>query len=331
MRAILAALATAALATAATTPPKTIAVTGATGKLGRFVVQDLVKRGYGARILLRHEITPEIEPSSDPDAPKAAVAAWLAAMPGVECVKGDINDEDSLKELLVGCSAVLAVHGARRTRKISDLWKDPSDEPAHAKQVNFEGIRNLIAAAEASDACKRIVRITGNGEDPWGIFSILINGLGCMAKAWNYEGENLLRSSSLDYTIVRPGVMKEAPLAPRSLGIADDGGSMKITPVPHSAIANLCVDCLDFPNTARTTMAAMTVEEGKGADNWNELLPTVQADQRAFPDDLLVQHQNAVKFGGAGIIAILGAGAFAFLSLVAAGVKATMVAVAAML
>lgn len=44
----------------------------------------------------------------------------------------------------------------------------------------------------------------GKGEDPWSVFSILINGLGSMAKAWNYEGEQLLRScKDVDYTIVR--------------------------------------------------------------------------------------------------------------------------------
>jgi len=37
------------------------------------------------------------------------------------------------------------------------------------------------------------VRITGS-EKPWNIFSIIINGLGGMAKAWNYEGERLLRA-----------------------------------------------------------------------------------------------------------------------------------------
>ena len=54
------------------------------------------------------------------------------------------------------------------------------------------------------------MRVTGKGETPWSFFSILINLLGSHAKAWNYEGEQLLRASSLDYTIVRPGVMGTA-------------------------------------------------------------------------------------------------------------------------
>ena len=40
-----------------------------------------------------------------------------------------------------------------------------------------------------------------------------VNGLGSMAKAWNYEGERLLRaaaqSDGLEYTIIRPGVRSD--------------------------------------------------------------------------------------------------------------------------
>ena len=62
----------------------------------------------------------------------------------------------------------------------------------HSKQVNYAGVANLIDAARASDSCKRIVRITGKGETPWSIPSILINGLGSMAKA--YSGNFVVRT-----------------------------------------------------------------------------------------------------------------------------------------
>ena len=50
-----------------------------------------------------------------------------------------------------------------------------------------------------------LVRAQGKGETPWSAPSILINGLGSMAKAYNYEGENQLRASKQDveYTIIR--------------------------------------------------------------------------------------------------------------------------------
>ena len=290
-----------------------VAVTGATGKVGRLAVQRLVANGNQARILLRHEV-PSGGPPSDlaapppEDADSATVAKYLCNLRGVEAVPGDINDKPSLDTLLTGCSAVLAVHGARRSRRLSDFWKDATLDPSHAKNVNFEGIKNLIAAAQASRTCKRIVRITGKGEDPWSLFSVLINGLGGMAKAWNNEGERLLRAASdIQYTIIRPGVMR-GELTPSALALADDGGDLKVSSIPHSSIADLCVASLDYPNAARATLTAMqTAEPGAGASDWPTLLQGVQADRREFRSDLLQAHFFAVRVGGTALALALGA------------------------
>ena len=61
----------------------TILVTGATGRVGRHLVQQLVSRGAAVRVLVR-------------DPAKAAVPA------GVEIVKGDLLDIDSLRSAFAG-------------------------------------------------------------------------------------------------------------------------------------------------------------------------------------------------------------------------------------
>ena len=307
------------LSLAVAAAPK-IAVTGSTGRLGRLGVQKLVNKGFAVRALLRHELSPEVAPSGDKNAEPAAVAAWLASMPGVELVRGDVTDPASCAELLKGCSACLALHGARRTRKLSDLWSDPTDtDPTHSKQVNYVGVANLIEAAKLSGTCQRIVRITGKGETPWSVPSILINGLGSMAKAWNYEGEQLLRAAKADveYTIIRPGVMGQTDeVEPSSLALADDGGDLKVAPIAHSAVAELCVDCLESPNAACATLTAMTVPSGTGASAWKPLLAdSVAPDRRAFRTDLMEEHRKAVRAGAVGGVALAAvlAGAAAFL------------------
>ncbi len=159
----------------------TVGVIGTTGRLGRATIQQLVAQGYAVRALLRHELVAGSGSRSNDAA--VETAAQLAALPGVTMVRGDVTDRASLDELLRGCSVCLAVHGARRTRKISDLWSDPTTDITHSKQVNYMGVRNIISAALASGTCRRIVRITGKGESPWSLFSILLNTMGCMAKA----------------------------------------------------------------------------------------------------------------------------------------------------
>ena len=282
-----------ALSLALVAPGGKIAIVGATGNVGQNAVKQLVAKGYKARILLRKE----------------GSAEELTSLPGVEAIEGDVTDQAACNKLVAGCTAILALHGARRTRQLSDFWRNPENDANHAKQINCGGVANLISAARASGTCKRIVRLTGKGETPWSIFSILINGMGSMAKAWNYEGERLLRATDdLEYTIIRPGVMRgdeETDLPASSLALADDGGDLKVTAIPHATIARLAIDSLGYENAGRCTLTAMQSEEpGTGADSWAPLLEGVKADRRTFPgDELLKEHFLAVRVGGAGIVA----------------------------
>eukprot|EP00439_Symbiodinium_sp_Y106_P039416 s4399_g4.t2 len=275
-----------------------VAVTGATGKLGRHAVQQLVEQGHSVRCLCRSAPT---TPSKGEDATAGEVAAWLATLPGVEVLQGQVTEKGKVFELLQGCSACLALHGAKRYTKPVDLlpWVDESTDANHGKQVeaarlpqppppppppaaallmpgiaptlltfvNCEAVGYLLDAAVAN-GCKRLVRVTGKGEDPWSPFSILINGLGSMAKAWNQEGERRLRGQSqVDYTIIRPGYMGkvDATLDDEvSLALADDGGDLKVSAIPHRCVAELCVRCLAYPNAACATLVAMT-QPGDGA------------------------------------------------------------------
>jgi uncharacterized protein YbjT (DUF2867 family) len=83
----------------------TILVTGATGRVGRHVIQQLVKRGAGVRVLSR-------------DPAKAEFPA------GVEVVKGDLLDISSLRAAFSGVSTLFllnAVTGDEFTQAIITL------------------------------------------------------------------------------------------------------------------------------------------------------------------------------------------------------------------
>ena len=116
------------------------------------------------------------------------------------------------------------------------------------------------------------------GENPTGKISILINLLGSFAKAWNYEGEELLRGqTNIGYTIIRPGIMKEKiderkkkeddPVEPRYLELMDDGGNeLKVSAVEYNEIGELITELIVLENNEnklnnrRVTLAAMNVE-----------------------------------------------------------------------
>jgi len=285
------------------TKSKKVAVIGATGRLGRQAVLQLASRNVPVKCLVRrYPIDPSAYPSIDKGASSDQVVAYLSSLPGVEFVKGDVTDASSIASLVDGCDAVLALHGARAAGFKSLVPAlNPEDDPTHAKQINYVGVRHVIDAAKKSGTCRRIVRVTGKGENPWSVISILINMLGSMAKAWNYEGEQLLRQcGDIDYTIVRPGVMGKDDIPKgKVLALVDDGRDLPVSAVTYEQIASLCVDCLDYPNAARSTLTAMNVEPGRGEETYRPLLEKVKADSRTFPESLLDEHKKAARTGAA--------------------------------
>ena len=96
--------------------PKTVAVCGATGQQGGATVDALLTNGSGVTIKAL---------TRDPTAPKAAA---LAAK-GVEPVKAEFDDVESLKAAFEGCDAVFAV---------TDFWAacglDPFKELQQGKK-----------------------------------------------------------------------------------------------------------------------------------------------------------------------------------------------------
>jgi len=283
-----------------------VAVVGATGRLGREAVQKLLDQGTSCHLLIRKLPSPETVKVSTLEECQSTeqVAMYFQSNPLVTLHEGDVGNLSAMKGLVQECSACLALWGATRRSKISDLWTSSveDDDPSHAKQVNYQGVCNLIQACEESPNCKRIVRITGKGEDPTSFFSVLINLLGSFAKAWNYQGEQALRASTLNYTIIRPGIMGSSDGTVASLLLADDGGDLPVAKISYQDVASLCIESLEYENTARCTLTAMTDPSSKSGDDssppvttWAPLLATVKADRRSFPSDMLDQHYAAVR------------------------------------
>ena len=108
-----------------------VAVTGATGFVGSYLVPHLVAQGWKVRAYARSE----------------KKAAGLAG-PGVEVVRGDLSDSTALARLVSGCDAV--VHLAA----VAD-----SSDPKLNHEVNVVGSRNLVAACR-QEAVLRILNVS---------------------------------------------------------------------------------------------------------------------------------------------------------------------------
>ncbi|HTV00138.1 MAG TPA: SDR family oxidoreductase [Luteitalea sp.] len=146
-----------------------VLVVGATGSVGRLVVEEAAARGHAVRALVR-------------DARKAA-----RVLRDVDVVEGDLTRPDTLTAAVEQVDAIVFTHGSDGAGKIG------------AEQVDYGGVRNVLAALAGRQV--RIALMTSIGvTNRDGAYNRQTE-----AHDWKRRSERLVRSSGLPYTIVRPG------------------------------------------------------------------------------------------------------------------------------
>lgn len=156
----------------------TVAVTGATGFVGRHVVRELLQRGMNVRALVRSR-----EKARD----------VLPRDPRLELVVGDALDSAAAAELMKtdggrgGVDAVVHLIGIIREARGGVTFE----------RMHVGTTRTLLAAAQAAGV-RRWVQMSALG----------VREDGCCAyQRTKWEAEQLVRRSGLDWTIFRPGMI----------------------------------------------------------------------------------------------------------------------------
>lgn len=109
-----------------------IAITGATGFIGRLVTQRLVSSGWQVRALVR--------PTSLGKRPHTHQVEWIT---------GNMADADSLERLTAGAEAIIHCAGAVRGSTAADF-----------DHVNVDGVARLVKIATAQDPQPRFLLIS---------------------------------------------------------------------------------------------------------------------------------------------------------------------------
>lgn len=165
-----------------TIPPpshKTVAVTGCSGFVGRYVVRELLSRGHHVRGLIR-------------DPGKARTVFGRQPPAGFSTVVGDICDARALDALVRGCDAAVHLVGI-----IREVRGEDNDRPQIFQRMHVQATRAIV------DACQR------NGVKRYAHMSALTvgpEGRSAYQKT-KWEAEQIVRRSELDWTIFRPGLI----------------------------------------------------------------------------------------------------------------------------
>ncbi|MCH8541865.1 MAG: SDR family oxidoreductase [Opitutales bacterium] len=188
-----------------------IAILGGHGKIARHLQTLFVEDGHQVRSLIRQ---PEQE---------AAIKAL-----GTEPVVFDVEKDEDLAGALGEAEAVVFAAGA-----------GPGSGAARKWTVDRDGALKLIEAAKAKQIKRYLMISAMKVEEPRGneVFQIYLQ-----AKA---EADAALRTSGLDFTIIRPG------------GLLDDPGTGKVAiapslpagKIPREDVAEVVRQCLTDPST----------------------------------------------------------------------------------
>ena len=148
-----------------------VAVTGATGYVGRYVVEQLLRREHEVRALVR-----------DP-----AQAGWLKDRGGVTLVEGNLENPASLQQLVAGAQAVVHLVGI-----IVEVGRQTFE------RVHVQGTRALLEAARAAGVSK-FVHMSALGARA--------DKEATPYHRTKAAAEELVRSSGLPHVILRPSLI----------------------------------------------------------------------------------------------------------------------------
>ena len=147
----------------------TVLVTGATGFLGRHVVQQLLETNHEVRVMVR---TPGSESALH--------------TPPTDVCYGNVTDPDALAEACRGISEVIHLVAVIR------------GGPRQFEAINRQGTANVVAAAREAGSVRRFVHLSAVG-------AANVPRLRYLHSKW--QGEQEVVNGGLPYTIIRPSLI----------------------------------------------------------------------------------------------------------------------------
>ena len=191
---------------------RTIAISGASGKTGFRVAEEVLAAGDQARLLLR---------------PESQIPASLK---GCEQHRLSLMDANALDNSLRGADALVVATGAR-----------PSMDLTGPMKVDAWGVERQIESCKRVGV-NRVVLVSslcaGRWKHPLNLFGLIL--------VWKRVGERNLENSGLDWTVIRPGGLNEREEDLEGEGVLWTGADQQESDsIPRRLVARCCLEALN--------------------------------------------------------------------------------------
>lgn len=222
-----------------------ILVVGARGGIGQQLVGKLLAQKQDVRGLVRD---------------LASAQNMFGAQDCLQLVEGDVRDPATLQGTFNGARAVICAIGA----------KAPAGENSPEK-IDYEGVRNVILAAKDAGIARFILISSISVTHP----ENELNNFGRVLD-WKLKGENVLRESGLNYTIVRPDWLSDESGGKSGIRIGQ-GDTLSGGQISRSDVAAICLAALDDISTYHTTFE-ISSGDGNPPARLNDLFAALKTD-----------------------------------------------------
>ena len=212
-----------------------ILVVGATGQTGKHIVRELVDKKVPVKALVR-----------DLEKAKQLLPAE------VELCVGDVLKPETLEKAIVGCDSIICATGA-----------SPSLDFTQPYLVDYQGTKNLVDIAKEKKIEHFVIvssLCVSKFFHPLNLFWLVL--------FWKKKAENYLQKSGLNYTIVRPGGLKNEDndnnIVMSSADTLFEGS------IPRQKVAQVCVEAI-FEPTAKNKIVEIVAKPEIEPKTWGEL------------------------------------------------------------
>ena len=222
-----------------------VLVVGATGSIGRLVVDEAMRQGHAVHALVR-------SPAKASQLPRE-----------VRAVAGDVTRPDTLSGVTEGVEAIVFTLGSDGAGTVG------------AESVDYGGVRNILRALGSRKA--RIALMTSIGvTNRAGAYNRSTE-----AHDWKRRSERLVRASGLPYTIVRPGWFDyNRPNEHRLVLLQGDrrqAGNASDGAVARRQIAEVLVQSLTSDRSVRKTFE-LVATAGPASHDFDSLFAELDPD-----------------------------------------------------
>lgn len=221
-----------------------VLVVGATRGTGALIVPRLLRDGFRVRALARDQRKARSVLGDD-----------------VEIAEGDVTRPETLRPAMREVQHVIFTAG---------VTKRPASQRSIIA-VEYEGVKNTLAAAAEAGVRGRFLYMTALGINRPSIASIGLNLIKGRTLVWRRRAEEEIRRSGLDYTIIRCGVLRNAPAGRHAIDISQRDTPMALwRRIGRADAAELFAQALRHSETRNTTFDAMW-SRARGPTDWEAL------------------------------------------------------------